>query len=55
MLVSMRFCNELERFSYELKLPSELASVHPVFHVSMLKKCIGDLVSILPIERIRVD
>ena len=55
MLVSMRFCNELERFSYELKLPSELASVHPVFHVSMLKKCIGDLVSILPIEGLGVD
>lgn len=36
--------------AYELKLPSELASVHPVFHVSMLKKCIGDPESILPIE-----
>ena len=27
---------------YELRLPSELASVHPVFHVFMLKKYIGD-------------
>ena len=35
--------------SYELKLPSELALVHQVFHVSMLKKCIGDVESILPI------
>ena len=43
----------LQRFgkvAYELDLPSELTSVHPVFHVSMLKKCIGDLESILPIE-----
>ena len=36
--------------AYELKLPSVLASVHPIFHVSMLKKCIGDPESILPIE-----
>ena len=32
----------------KLKLPNELASVHPVFHVSMLKKCIADPQSILP-------
>ncbi|XP_027769599.1 uncharacterized protein LOC114075320 [Solanum pennellii] len=41
--------------SYELKLPIELASVHPVFHVSMLKKCIADPVSILPLEGLEVD
>ncbi|TMX04809.1 hypothetical protein EJD97_004630 [Solanum chilense] len=38
------------KVAYELKLPSELASVHPVFNVSMLKKCIGDPESIFPIE-----
>ena len=46
-------CKILQRVgkvAYELKIPSELASVHPVFHISMLKKCIGDLESILPIE-----
>ena len=43
------------KVSYELKLPSELASIHLVFHVSMLKKCIGDLESILPIEGLGVD
>ncbi len=35
----------LSRFSkvaYELEFPSDLASVHPVFHVSLLIKCIGD-------------
>ena len=37
------------KVAYELKLPSELASVHSVFHVPMLKKCIGNPVSILPI------
>ena len=30
------------KVAYEFRLPSELASVHPVFHVSMLRKCIGD-------------
>ena len=28
--------------SDELALPAELACVHLVFHVSMLKKCLGD-------------
>ncbi|WMV58546.1 hypothetical protein MTR67_051931 [Solanum verrucosum] len=27
--------------AYELELPQELAVVHPVFHISMLKKCMG--------------
>ena len=35
--------------AYELALHMELASVHPVFHVSMLKKCLGDPASILPV------
>ena len=30
------------KVSYELKLPSELSSIHPVFSVSMLKKYISD-------------
>ena len=29
-------------------------SVHPVFHVSMIKKCIGDPESILTIEGLGV-
>ena len=28
--------------AYELKLPSELSFVHSIFHVSMLKKSIGN-------------
>ncbi|TMW95512.1 hypothetical protein EJD97_008727 [Solanum chilense] len=40
---------------YELKLPSELTSVLPVFHIFMLKKCIGDPESILSIEGLGVN
>ena len=37
------------KVAYEMKVPNELASVHPVLHVSMLKKCIGYPESIIPI------
>ncbi|WMV38193.1 hypothetical protein MTR67_031578 [Solanum verrucosum] len=43
------------KVTYELDLPNELALVHLVFHVSMLKKCIGDPVSIMPLEGLGVD
>ena len=33
---------QVGKVAYELRLPSELASVHPLFHVSILNKCIGD-------------
>ena len=38
----------------EFKLPSELTSAHLVFHVSMLKKYVGDPESTLPIEGLGV-
>ncbi|XP_010319646.1 uncharacterized protein [Solanum lycopersicum] len=41
--------------AYELILPMEIASAHPVFYFSMLNKCLCDPVSILPIEGLRVD
>ena len=40
--------------AYGLALPVELASIHPVFHVSMLKKCLYDPASILPVEGLGV-
>ena len=43
------------KVAYELRVPNKLASVHLVFHVSILKKCIGDPVSIIPIEGLGVD
>ncbi|KAF3620240.1 hypothetical protein FXO38_32476 [Capsicum annuum] len=46
-----RFC----KVAYGLKLPSDLASVHPVFHVYLFKKCIGDLTVIVPIQSIDIQ
>ncbi|WMV46562.1 hypothetical protein MTR67_039947 [Solanum verrucosum] len=43
------------KVAYELDLPNDLATVHPVFHVSMLKKCVGDPTSIVPLEGLGVD
>lgn len=40
--------------AYELELPTSLASVHLVFHISMLNKCIGDYFLVLPIEKINM-
>ena len=35
---------------YDLELPAKLADLHPVFHISILKKCVGDLAYIVPLE-----
>ena len=39
---------------YELELPTDLAAMHPVFHISLLKKCVGDPASIVPLESVAV-
>jgi len=52
---SYEILKRVEKVAYELKLPIELALIHPVFHISMLKKCIGDPVSILPLEGLGVN
>ena len=40
--------------AFELELPADLALVHLVFHISLLKKCVGDLASIVPLESVVV-
>ncbi|XP_070039794.1 uncharacterized protein [Nicotiana tomentosiformis] len=39
----------------KLELPPEISLVHPVFHVSMLKKAVGDPTLIVPVETIEVN
>ena len=42
------------KVAYELGLPKEMELVHPVFHVSMLRKCVGDPNAIVPLEVVGV-
>ncbi|WMV18945.1 hypothetical protein MTR67_012330 [Solanum verrucosum] len=42
------------KVAYELGFPNELVSMHPVFYVSMLKKCVGDSTSIILLEGLEV-
>ena len=42
------------KVAYELELPAKLAAVHPCFHISLLKKCVGDPASIVPLESVAV-
>ncbi|WMV50782.1 hypothetical protein MTR67_044167 [Solanum verrucosum] len=49
-----RILKRIGKVAYELELPVELAAVHLVFHVSLLKKCVGDPTSIMPLESVTV-
>ncbi|WMV38246.1 hypothetical protein MTR67_031631 [Solanum verrucosum] len=49
-----RISKRVGSVAYELELPQELPAVHPVFHVSILKKCMGDPSLIIPTEDIGI-
>ncbi|XP_049391776.1 uncharacterized protein LOC125856306 [Solanum stenotomum] len=49
-----KIIRRVSQVAYELDLPQELSTVHPVFHVSMLRKCIGDPSRITPTEDVHV-
>ncbi|XP_070023217.1 uncharacterized protein [Nicotiana sylvestris] len=49
-----RIIQRIGQVEYKLELPPDMSLVHPVFHVSMLKKVVGDPSIIVPIEAIEV-
>ncbi|WMV55108.1 hypothetical protein MTR67_048493 [Solanum verrucosum] len=49
-----RISKRVGNVAYKLELPQELAAVHPIFHISMLKKCMGDPSLIIPIKDIGI-
>ncbi|XP_070042687.1 uncharacterized protein [Nicotiana tomentosiformis] len=50
-----RILQKIGQVAYRLELPLELSLVHRVFHVSMLKKVVGDPSLIVPVEAIEVN
>ena len=45
-----KILKRVSKVEFELEFPAKLAAVHPVFHLSLLKKCVGDPASIVPLE-----
>ena len=53
-VVPYKILKRIDKLVYELELPAKLAAVYPVFHILLLKKCVGDPASIVPLESLAV-
>ncbi|XP_015168126.1 uncharacterized protein [Solanum tuberosum] len=54
LLDGVRISKRIRNVAYEWELPQELVVVHPVFDISILKKCIGDPSLIIPTKDIGI-
>ena len=43
------------KVAYRLELPTELENVHPVFHVSNLRRCLADENLHIPLDEVQID
>ncbi|XP_070006030.1 uncharacterized protein [Nicotiana sylvestris] len=50
-----KIIHRIGQVAYNLELPPEMSLVHPVFHVSILKKVMGDPSTITPVKTIEVN
>ena len=46
-----KILKRVDKVAFELELPTKLVAAQQVFHISLLKKCVDDLVSNLTLER----
>ncbi|XP_075095142.1 uncharacterized protein LOC142173449 [Nicotiana tabacum] len=44
----------VDRVAYELDLTAYIQEVHLVFHVSMLRKCLGDPSRVVPVDDVQI-
>lgn len=51
---SLQDIEKVGKVAYELVLPPTLAAIHTFFHIFLLKKNVGDLKSIIPLECVDV-
>ena len=42
------------KVAYQLELQEEFAATHLVLHISLMKKCVGDPASVVPMECVEV-
>ncbi|GJU38617.1 reverse transcriptase domain-containing protein [Tanacetum coccineum] len=52
---SFEILEKIGPVAYRLRLPRELSSVHDIFHVSILKKCLADVNLHVPLDEIKID
>ena len=50
-----RILERIGKVAYRLELPEELSNVHPTFHVSNLRKRLGDRDLIVPLDDLQVN
>ncbi|WMV54609.1 hypothetical protein MTR67_047994 [Solanum verrucosum] len=50
-----KIIQRIGQLAYELELPQEISTVHPVFHVLMIRKCVGDPSSLFLLKMYRLQ